>query len=102
MLVVPVMTPAVQASLLDAVRALMSVMPVAGAVVFVLGAILYLCLLRRDRVEAVCRSRQGSSGPRNGDGCRERPASASGNALSAQMPTADNSLFAGQVKGTLT
>jgi len=102
MLVVPAITPSVDASLLGGIQALMSVMQVAGAVVFLLGAILFLCVLRRDRAEAVCRLPQGSGGMRQADDVRERPPSASGNPLSPRRPTADNGPLAGQVKSVVT
>jgi hypothetical protein len=59
MLVAPMMTPSEQASILYAVRILLSV---AGFIVFCIGAILYLYVHIRDRTEAVARSRRGADG----------------------------------------
>lgn len=100
MLVIPAMAQTVDAALLHGIQALMPVMQVAGAVVFVVGAILYLCALRRDRAEAVSRSPQCSGGMRRTDGVREW-ASAAGDPLSPRRPTAGNGFLAGRVKGTL-
>ena len=101
MFVVPAMTPTVEASLLDGIRALMSVMPVAGAAVFLLGAILFLCTIRRDRAEAVCRSQRRSGWMRRAEDVQGRQASVPGNPLSPQGPTADHGLLSSHVKGTV-
>jgi hypothetical protein len=70
MLVAPTITPSAQASILYIVKILM---PVAGFIVFCLGAILYLYVLVRDRTEAAARSRRGPDGSERGREVRERP-----------------------------
>jgi hypothetical protein len=70
MLVTPTITPSEQASILYVVKILM---PVAGFIVFCLGAILYLYVLVRDRTEAAAGSRPGSDGSERGREVWERP-----------------------------
>jgi len=70
MLVAPTSPPIEQASMLYIVKILM---PVAGFIVFCLGAILYLYVLVRDRHTAAARSRRGSDGSERGRAVWEKP-----------------------------
>ncbi len=70
MLVAPTIIPNAQASMLYIVKILM---PVAGFIVFCLGAIMYLYVLVRDRRTAAARSRRGADGSARGREAWDKP-----------------------------